>query len=117
MEHRFCLDEILGKVSEMINDGYHYGSIDVLEDCLLDNGQHGAIMCFVADDEGGYMGMEYDNLEEVSLDEIVYNSLIKNKHIYVKEIDELVGDCDPKELSSIIQIIKTTKGIIRNYKN
>ena len=59
MEHRFCLDEILGKVSEMINDGYHYGSIDVLEDCLLDNGQHGAIMCFVADDEGGYMGMEY----------------------------------------------------------
>ena len=44
MEHRFCLDEILGKVSEMINDGYHYGSIDVLEDCLLDNGQHGAIM-------------------------------------------------------------------------
>lgn len=24
MEHRFCLDEILGKVSEMINDGYHY---------------------------------------------------------------------------------------------
>ncbi len=56
------------------------------------------------------------NALEVSLDEIVYNSLIKNKHIYVKEIDELVGDCDPKELSSIIQIIKTTKGIIRNYK-
>lgn len=48
------------------------------------------------------------NALEVSLDEIVYNSLIKNKHIYVKEIDELVGDCDPKELSSIIQMIKTT---------
>ena len=46
MEHRFCLDEILGKVSEMINDGYHYGSIDVLEDCLLDNGQHGAIISY-----------------------------------------------------------------------
>ena len=30
------------------------------------------------------------NALEVSLDEIVYNSLIKNKHIYVKEIDELV---------------------------
>lgn len=56
------------------------------------------------------------NALEVSLDEIVYNSLIKNKHIYVKEKDELVGDCDPKELSSIIQIIRTTKGIIRNYK-
>ena len=57
------------------------------------------------------------NALEVSLDEIVYNSLIKNKHIYVKEIDELVGDCDPKELSSIIQMIKTTKDIIRNYKD
>lgn len=56
------------------------------------------------------------NALEVSLDEIVYNSLIINKHIYVKEIDELVGDCDPKEHSSIIQIIRTTKGIIRNYK-
>ena len=57
------------------------------------------------------------NALEVSLDEIVYNSLIKNKHIYVREIDELVGDCDPKELSSIIQMIKTTKDIIRNYKD
>ena len=55
------------------------------------------------------------NALEVSLDEIVYNSLIKNKHIYVKEIDELVGDCDPKELSSIIQIINNNKGIIINY--
>ncbi len=57
------------------------------------------------------------NALEVSLDEIVYNSLIKSKHIYVREIDELVGDCDPKELSSIIQMIKTTKDVIRNYKD
>lgn len=56
------------------------------------------------------------NALEVSLDEIVYNSLIKNKHIYVKEIDELVDDCDTKELSSIIQVIRTTKYVIRNYK-
>ena len=57
------------------------------------------------------------NALEVSLDEIVYNSLIKNKHIYVKEIDELVDDCDTKELSSIIQVIRTTKYVIRNYKD
>ena len=64
------------------------------------------------------------NALEVSLDEIEEFAFLKrppapnrkNKHIYVKEIDELVGDCDPKELSSIIQIIRTTKGIIRNYK-
>ena len=35
MEHRFCLDEILGKVSEMINDGYHYGSIAVLSPSMI----------------------------------------------------------------------------------
>lgn len=56
------------------------------------------------------------NALEVSLDEIVYNSLIKNEHISVKEIDELLGDCEPDELTAIIEIIKTTKTIIRNSK-
>ena len=56
------------------------------------------------------------NALEVSLDEIVYNSLIKNEHISVKEIDELLGDCEPHELTAIIEIIKTTKTIIRNSK-
>ena len=37
MEHRFCLDEILGKVSEMINDGYHYARFFFLSSfvCML----------------------------------------------------------------------------------
>lgn len=46
------------------------------------------------------------NALEVSLDEIVYNSLIKNEHISVKEINELLRDCEPNELT--IEIIKTT---------
>lgn len=53
----------------------------------------------------------------VSLDEIVYNSLIQNEHISVKEINELLSDCKPHELTAIIEIIKTTKMIIRNNGN
>lgn len=54
------------------------------------------------------------NALEVSLDEIVYDSLIKNEHISIKEINNLISDCEPNELTAIIEIIKTTKSIIRN---
>lgn len=56
------------------------------------------------------------NALEVSLDEIVYNSLIKNEHISIKEINELLEDCEREELTALIQIIKTTKNIMRNIK-
>lgn len=35
MEHRFCLDEILGKVSEMINDGYPRAMLAVLSPVMI----------------------------------------------------------------------------------
>ena len=54
------------------------------------------------------------NALEVSLDEIVYDSLIKNEHISIKEINNFISDCEPNELTAIIEIIKTTKSIIRN---
>ncbi len=50
----------------------------------------------------------------VSLDELVCASLIKNEHIQIKEINDLLSDCNNKELRSLIEIIKTTKKIIRN---
>lgn len=50
----------------------------------------------------------------VSLDELVFASLIKNEHIQIKEINDLLSDCNNKELRSLIEIIKTTKKIIRN---
>ena len=56
------------------------------------------------------------NALEVSLDEIVYDSLIKNEHISIKEINELLVDCEREELTALIQIIKTTKNIMRNIK-
>lgn len=53
------------------------------------------------------------NALDVSLDEIVYESLIKNNHITVDIINELLSDCTPKEISAVIEVIKTTKNILR----
>ena len=41
------------------------------------------------------------NALEVSLDEIVYDSLIKNEHISIKEINELLVDCEREELTAL----------------
>lgn len=57
------------------------------------------------------------NALEVSLDQIVYDSLIKNEHVSINTINELISDCNSVEISAIIEIIKTTKTIIRKNKN
>lgn len=53
------------------------------------------------------------NALEVSLDELVYDSLIKNAQISCNEINELLADCTDEEMQSITQILKTTKEILR----
>lgn len=53
------------------------------------------------------------NALEVSLDEIVYESLIKNEHIIVNIINELLADCSASELLDISKIIKVTKDVIK----
>lgn len=70
MEHCFCLDEVLMRIEEMIRAGYHYGSIEVFEDCEFEDGQKGALMAFSADDEGGLVGVDYESLEEVPFEEV-----------------------------------------------
>ena len=49
----------------------------------------------------------------VSLDELVYDSLIKNAHISVSSIEELLDDCSAAELKAIAEVIKTTKTVLR----
>ena len=49
----------------------------------------------------------------VTLDEIVYGSLIKNTHISNKIVDELLNDCTPEEVQAIIEVIKTTKNVLK----
>ena len=53
------------------------------------------------------------NALEVSLDELVYDSLIKNTHISISSIDALLDDCTAAELKAIAEVIKTTKAVLR----
>lgn len=54
------------------------------------------------------------NALEVTLDEIVYSNLVKNKHISIKVIDDLLADCTDDEVKALTEVIKTTKNILRN---
>ncbi|MBE6761323.1 MAG: helix-turn-helix transcriptional regulator [Ruminococcaceae bacterium] len=54
------------------------------------------------------------NALDVSLDELAYGSLKKNSHISIKMIDDILVDCTSEELKSIVEVIKTTKSILRN---
>lgn len=53
------------------------------------------------------------NALDVSLDEIIYDSLVKNEHIKIKLIDEIIQNCNSEEMSALIEIIKTTLNILR----
>ncbi len=53
------------------------------------------------------------NALQVSLDEIVCDSLKKSGHVSVKEIDGLLRDCSDAELKAFVSILKTTKEILR----
>lgn len=54
------------------------------------------------------------NAFEVTLDELVCGSLIKSTHVSVRMIDELLSDCTPQEIKSIVEVIKTTKSVLRS---
>ena len=54
------------------------------------------------------------NVLDATLDEIVYGNLKKSSHISVSIIDNLLLDCDPSELRSIAEVIKTTKNVLRS---
>lgn len=54
------------------------------------------------------------NALEVTLDELAYGSLVKNSHISVKIIDEVLSDCSDDELKALAEVIKTTKAVLRS---
>ncbi len=53
------------------------------------------------------------NALEVSLDDLVYDSLEKTQHISNKELNHILSDCSDKELKAIIEMVKSTKSILR----
>ena len=54
------------------------------------------------------------NVFEVTLDELVYDNIVKSAHISAKLIEEQLQYCSPDELTALVEIIKTTKKILRN---
>lgn len=57
--------------------------------------------------------LKLTNILEVSLDDLLYDSLNKSSHISYRAIEELLSDCSDTELKAIVEIIKTTKLILR----
>lgn len=52
----------------------------------------------------------------VTLDELVYASLKKSEHIYNEILAELTEDMTKEEFAAIVEIVKTTKRILRSRK-
>lgn len=57
--------------------------------------------------------LKLTNTLDVSLDDLLYDSLNKSSHISYRVIEELLSDCSDSELKAIVEIIKTTKLILR----
>jgi len=53
------------------------------------------------------------NTLHVSLDDLVYDSIESNRHISNKELNELLSDCTDGELKAIVEMVKSTKSILR----
>ncbi len=53
--------------------------------------------------------MKIANVLNVSLDELVYDSLKVNSHISIDELNELLSDCTDSELKSIVELVKSVK--------
>lgn len=56
------------------------------------------------------------NALEVTLDELVYGSLIKSGHVSMKVMDQLLADCTPEEVRALTEVVKTTKTVLRQMK-
>lgn len=71
---RFFLDEVANLISEILKEGYHYGTISVLKD--PETGKE--YISIEADDDGGNTGLDYDAVDSVDLEE-VENYAFRNK--------------------------------------
>ena len=56
------------------------------------------------------------NALNVSLDELMYDSVNNNRHISIKELNDILSDCSDSELKAIIEMIISTKKILRKSK-
>lgn len=57
------------------------------------------------------------NALEVTLDELVYGSLIKNSHISVKMLEDVLADCTPQEQMVLAEFLKNSIDSFRKFKS
>ncbi len=57
------------------------------------------------------------NALEVTLDELVYGSLIKNSHISVKMLDDVLSNCSSHEQMVLAEFLKNSIESFRNFKS
>ncbi len=55
------------------------------------------------------------NALEVTLDELVFASLVKSRNVSVQMIDELLQDCTPQELQAIAEIVAHARKVLRQF--
>ena len=54
------------------------------------------------------------NVLDTTLDELVYNNLVKCSHVSAKLMDDQLQDCSADELIALVEIVKATKKILRS---
>ncbi len=57
------------------------------------------------------------NALNVSLDDLVYESINNNRHISVKMFEEELIDCSASELMALVEIVKTVKSALRRISD
>ena len=56
------------------------------------------------------------NALSVSVDDLLYDSMKQVKVVYDKKIAEELEDCDPAELQAFLEIIQSTKKVLRTNR-
>lgn len=56
------------------------------------------------------------NLLHVSTDDLLCDTVLKSKPVFLKEADELFSDCSEYEIRVLVDILKAAKTSIRNVK-
>lgn len=92
-QHRFYIDDVIYVLMQMRKDGYRYASLDVIEECQDDDDSpYYACMFLTADDGGGYIGCDYEQVCEVpgeEIDEYAFRGKCKPPYRMAIEFSEI----------------------------
>lgn len=56
------------------------------------------------------------NLLDVSMDELLCDTILKSKSVFLNEADDILRDCNEYEIRVLINVLQATKTSLRNVK-